>query len=259
MEGNYLVAAVVGGVIATAPLFAKLIFDWVQNDSERKFRLRRDVYLEACEGAGHGVSQLTAFGNVNIPDDELTGRNKHRSWDAKVQTVASFETVKALVKATEFHTMQILELAPRRVEIRRLDMELETLRDAAQQARDQQQQLTTFVENIPKAKPSVETLAVIPGLIERYTEARTRADQIANEVAELQHERFRLARELSIAGAAAARKYSILLAHVIVEIRKELSLETDKEWYIKTAEESADRINAALQSALKRVDNGRDT
>jgi hypothetical protein len=71
MNDPALLGAVIGGGIAVVSTAANLIYNWAQARSQQQFRLRQDVYLQACEGAERGYEYLISVGRLDLTDQEL--------------------------------------------------------------------------------------------------------------------------------------------------------------------------------------------
>mgnify|MGYP001571396827 CR=1 FL=1 len=75
----------------------QLKHDSAQATRERELSLKKDVYLEAAEAVSAGINAIAKFGNLDIPNGEVTKEFADKSSAiAKVSVIARAETVSAL-------------------------------------------------------------------------------------------------------------------------------------------------------------------
>lgn len=218
--GGSLVGILAGGLIAFLTLRTQLRHEAKEKERERKLTLRRDVYLEAMEAIGRSQLFLGTFSREDFEIGKLLEQLQDIPGAlSKAQLVAAEETFAALDRFGDFMMSSTVDLLALRLRVHHLQGEI-----AAQN------------EHIAQLE-SQDELAAAHDRLQRLTQRNVEATE-------------RLGREAIKATLDAQAE----AGKVILQIRKEIELPLQEEWYLSRLAEKAGRLQPKIDQIYKDVD-----
>ncbi len=99
-------------------LRAQFEHERIQKTKEREMVLRKEVFLAAAEAVAAGMNAVSRFGNLDLPNDQITGDFIEKSPAiAKVHVIAKAETIQSVVSFTGELGALFLTLFAKRFEL----------------------------------------------------------------------------------------------------------------------------------------------
>jgi hypothetical protein len=248
-----ITGALVGGGIAVTTTVANLLYNWWQNQTARRFATRQQVYLEACEWAARGSEYLASFARLDLEDTQLS-QILQSSGAAyyKVHVVAELSTARAFNAAAEYLGAQAAELMVQRVLLRQRVSQLHALQTEAEQTSSYLQQVTTLIDNLPKASPAPETLAAIPQLVAEFVRARDQLRGAQQQIASVNGEIVKGHEQLLGACLQATVGYGECLVAANIAARKELGMPLNEDDYRESVSAASRRVSEAVRRMVER-------
>lgn len=245
-----LVGVLVGGGIGIVGTALSLLFNWFQGAEQRRFAMRQEVYLDACDWAARGIEYLASFARLDLTDAQL-GQILQGGGSAayKVHVVGEQSTVAAFTAATEYLATQAVDLTASRLRLLRTAQRIHDLESEAEQTSQFLQQSTSLIEHIPSPSPSDAT----PGLVSGFTRAREHLLELREQIAALRTEGNVGHYELLAAALRATVGYQDHLVKANVAARRELGLPIDETSYRSSLQRSSERILAAVERMIEQL------
>lgn len=99
-------------------LSAQFEHERIQKTKEREMALRKEVFLAAAEAVAAGMNAVSRFGNLDLPNEQITGDYIEKSPAiAKVHVIAKPETIQSMVSFTGELGALFLRLFAKRFEL----------------------------------------------------------------------------------------------------------------------------------------------
>jgi hypothetical protein len=246
---NFL-SALLGGFIAYWTLRQQLKHEAHEKERERKLTLRRDVYLEVAEAIGSAQLFLGSFARQDIDIARLQEQIQSIPGALnKAQLVTSEATFAALDDFSDFLASRVAPLLVLRLRVDNLGREISRQQEDISRLEQRYTYVRTVLEQASHDDPlRARALDELPKIQSGIESARDRLVKLMDRNVEVTEE---LGREAFKATLQAQRE----VGRINVQIRHEIELPLDAEWYLRRLEEREKRLGSMVDEIYGKIDD----
>lgn len=246
-----------GGVVLTNRANSRRLREQLRHDREsrnrdRELLLRKDVYMSAAEAIWAGLNVVGRFGDLDIPDNKITGAYMEKSPAiAKVHVIANEQIVRAQTHLVSELTATYMRLFAKRVPLIAQKEQISNLKQQIDSfTRDQTQMLELMKQFNLDGRTDQQQWSVIE---RNFNFAHENIAEISKQraalVSDLYVKQLRYLEEL----VGEINRLNRLVVPIVVAVRTELDIPINEAAYMELIEENNRRQEASLNDFMKEI------
>jgi hypothetical protein len=240
---------IVGSLLTFVGVGRQLHHDSWQRDRDRAMQLRRDVFLEAADGAAGTTTYFVQLANINVPMDQLNAAGSKQGWLNKIYTVASLEAIEAFSEASAALGASAFDLVKLRLGVEEIGHKIDAANGQVEAIKGVQQRISEAAAAALTETPTPVLQERVEAMQKDWVRSWQEIETVGLQISDLWDEKLRRQRALLERAVQYSIDYQKTLRRALIALRVELEIPLDVQHFNQVM----DRIDATMLSKLAKL------